>query len=222
MSSYAEDRPWLSIPNPFGFEPLYEQVKHIYQSPPRGYSKPKGVKQRTAPLGRDWLGAGFQKGDVVQGTVSGTTELLVVEEIFLDDGKGQPYTWNTHLVLQKSSGRILQAVNRWNYNGSQRQHTLEIQPVEMSWIGNHLGLVSLNSSLHQGLDDDYVALAFQTFRVRCKPLVNSKWTTNAKRSLTQGQVTVIGQDSDRSLLELRLNCRDVPLMGEPDSYILGS
>lgn len=218
MNDYADKRPWLNLPNPFGFMPLYDQINHIYPIPNVSYSssKPKGLRRRTVPVGKDWLGVGFQKGDIVLGTVSGSNELLVVDEIFLDDGSGRPYSSHTNLVLQKSSGRLLYAGLQWD--PSYRTSTPELQEVEMSWIGNHLSLLGENGTPH-GLNDDFIGLSFQHFRVRCAPLVKSSWGSNAKRSLAQHQVTVIGQDTDRNLLELRLACGEIPRIGDPMPYI---
>lgn len=218
MSEYADEKPWLNLPNPFGFMPLYDQINHIYPIPKVNYSssKPKGLRRRTVPVGKDWLGVGFQKGDIVLGTVRGSNELLVVDEIFLDDGSGRPYSSHTNLVLQKSSGRLLYAGLQWD--PSYTTSAPELQEVEMSWIGNHLSLLGSYNPAH-GLDDDFIAISLQTFRVRCAPLAKSEWGSNAKRSLTQNQITVLDQAVNRELLELRLSCREIPLLGDPKPYI---
>lgn len=217
MSDYTDRKPWLDIPNPFGFMPLYEQINHIYPMPAPNYSgaKPKGVHRRTAPIGRDWLGVGFQKGDLILGSVRNTNELLEVDEIFLDDGRGNPYSdSHTNLVLQKSTGRVLRFSREWN--SSKNTTTVRLQPVDMSWIGNHLGL--LGSDNAKNLGDDFIDLSFQTFRVRAKALVTRSWDSGAKRSLTQHQVTVLGQDADRGLIDLRLACDEIPLIGNPEIF----
>lgn len=216
MSDYADKQPWLDIPNPFGFTPLYDQINHIYPLTSPNYSGAKSkVHRRTAPVGRDWLGVGFQKGDIILGSVGKTNELLEVDEIFLDDGRGNPYGSWTGLVLEKSSGRVFKVIRQWD--PVKRAQWTELQAVEMSWIGNQLGLLGSDADLTLG--DGFIALHFQSFRVRAKALVTRSWDSGAKRSLAQHQVTVLGQDADRELLDLRLACSEIPLVGDPERFI---
>lgn len=218
MSDYADRKPRLNIPNPFGFMPLYEQINHIYPMPAPNYSdaKPKGVHRRTAPIGRDWLGVGFQKGDIILGSVG--TRILEVDELFLDDSHGNPYSSRTNLMLEKSSGRVFGRIYSWDHS-YQKRSTL-LQAVDMSWIGTHLGLLGSPADPQYG--DNFIDLSFQTFRVRAKALATGQGNSGSKRSLMQHQITVLGQDAGRELLAMRLESQDPPLIGDPIPFVAKS
>lgn len=215
MSDYADRKPWLDLPNPFGFMPLYEQINHIHQAPPAGSAAATGAKnpRRTARVGRDWLGVGFHRGDLVLGTVNGHNEYLEVDEIFLDDSKGMPYSSRTNLVLQKSTARVFNVSRR---QGPNRPWPLTLQAVEMSWIGNHLGLIGSDASKELG--KDFIALSLQTFRVRAKAVVIPGQPDGAKRSLRRNHLTAFSEGAERSLIELRLECEHIPLIGDPQIH----
>lgn len=194
--SVVAKRPWEHIPNPFGFPTLSEQAQQVFYAPPtfvRHFQNTQQQKypQRTAPLGRDWLGRGFRKGDTLLATVSGESEFVVVDEVFLDDPKGQPYKAG-HSLLVLDTGR--REVFSYSYDWNSRDFTL--YPVDGDWLGIHLGLFTRGET-PKGLDSNFVELELQGFRVRCKPLAGD----GKKRSLTQAQVTVLNEVPDRELLE---------------------
>lgn len=209
MSGNPGNRPWEDLPNPYRFPPLWEQAQNIYTAPPDIYRQPRGVFQRTSPVGRDWLGVGFQKGDILLANVKNENELFEVDEIFLDDSRGQPYSRGGNLAVEKSSNEIfLVGFQRQPGPGVYRSFTT-LQRIDRDWIGTHLGVVVYDGT-PGGLDASFAEIRLQTFRVRCKPLGGGK-----KRNLSQDQITVFGQDLDRNLLEPYLASRAIPFIGDP-------
>lgn len=214
-------RPWDGLPNPFNFPTLGEASKNIYKAPPRPgfplYGNGKQVKvtpaapQRTTTVGRDWMGVGFQQGDLVLAATGGTLGVFEVDTIFLDDANGSPYlerpefvdtaprqSWE--LVIDKSTGQIFQ---------SSRSGKPELIPVDPSWLGPYLGLVSVGKT-YRDLGDPFEKINFQSYRVRVKPVGANAGTK--KRSFTQEHITVFGNQMDRGLIEQLLDSRYVPVL----------
>lgn len=213
-------RPWDGLPNPFNFPTLGEASKNLYQAPP--FSRPQYLPngkpvwptvapQRTTTVGRDWMGVGFQQGDLVLASTAGTLSVFEVETIFLDDANGKPYLQNPEfpdsvahraweLVIDKSTGQIFH---------SSRSGKPEMHPVDPSWLGPYLGLVSVGKT-YRDIGDPFEKITFQSYRVRVKPVGANAGTK--KRSFAQEHITVFGNQMSRDMIERLLDSRYVPVL----------
>lgn len=215
--SFNPDRPWEGLPNPFGFPPLSEAAKSVYQYPSSllnslGYVSNAGKKpsksrpQRSSSVGRDWLGTGFQRGDLLLVASGNTLSVFKADEIFLDDASGAPYLHRSGgLVIHKPTGDIFQANKDWT-GGSGK---IILTPVDPTWIGTNLGLVAMGRDVN-GLSDDFELLGFQSFKVRAEPFGDSNNT--AKRSFPQEHVTVYGSALSEDEVERKMLSRNTPLL----------
>lgn len=206
--SFNPDRPWESLPNPFCFATLAEVAKSVHQHPrydPNAPSTPQ--VQRSSPVGRDWLGAGFQAGDLVLASSGGTSSIFEVDEIFLDDSEGSPYIERTNnLVINRDTLEVFHAkeIRRDpNYNRI-------LTPVDPTWIGTHMGLVRTNNRNHWHLGHQFETLVYQSLRVRAKPF-GAKGSPK-KRSFAQKHLTVYGEALSRETLERMVLSKEVPLL----------
>lgn len=215
-----ESRPWTMIPNPLGFPDLYAQSRSAIVAPTKlkSYDPTTGlsvkrprVPQRKVPYAKDWLGRSFTKGDLLLGTGGSENIFFEVDEILLDDSLGQPYL--------DDCGGILVDTNDSNVYqlGNNRRDRTTIQLIDPSWIGTQLGLVlDPNPHFHHYYRDvpsNFRGAHFQSFKVRAKPISGDK-----RRSLTQNQITVVGEPLDRRTLELYLAAKEVPLVGDPIKF----
>jgi hypothetical protein len=207
--SAANQKPWDQIPNPFNFPPLEQQVKQIQR-----LQKVASGVQRKTPFGKDWLGQSFTRGDLVLGTGGSDNSFFEVEDVILDDGKGNPYTeYSYHLYLEQSTQSVYQVT--MDYDPFQRIRREFIQLVDPEWIGTHIGLLIVYSPYHSNykkLPQDFEPLTLQSFKVRAKPLTGD----SKRRSLTPSQITVMGKAPlTRELTEHYLAARETPLLGDP-------
>lgn len=213
-------KPWDGLPNPFNFPTLGEASKNLYKAPrrmpPQSYHNGKPVwptvaPQRTTTVGRDWMGVGFQQGDLVLASTGNTLSVFEVDTIFLDDATGRAYverpefadpvshrSWE--LVIHKSTGEIFKL---------SRSGKAEMHPVDPSWLGPYLGLVS-DGKPYRDTSDTFERIVFQSYRVRVKPVGANAGTK--KRSFAQEHITVFGNQMDRGLIEQLLDSRHVPVL----------
>lgn len=151
------------------------------------------------------MGVGFQQGDLVLASTTQTLSIFEVDTIFLDDSVGRPYMNNAYggLVIHKSTGEIL--------NAGYRAGKTELHPVDPTWLGTHLGLVSLEDQLPpRDLGDDFKRIAFQSYRVRVKPVGNA--ADPKKRNFAQEHITVFGNQMDRGVIDRLLDSRKIPVL----------
>jgi len=201
-----DQRPWEQIPNPFGFLPVSEQLKQIHS--PQG----PGSGKRTAPFAKDWLGQSFTKGDLLIGTRLQSNGLFEVDEIVLDDGKGNPYQGYSYgLHLNTRDHQLYWASHP--YDPLKNARLTAVQLIDPSWISPHLGLFAPSRrSFYYDIPPEFTALAFQSFRVRVKPVDGDP----KRRSLGPDQITAVGgAPLTRELSELHLQALKIPFLGDP-------
>lgn len=213
-------KPWDDLPNPFGFPTFGEAAKGIHYQPVAvnvfgKYTPKAGSKlpaRRTAIVGRDWLGVGFEVGDLLLAQSAGNQSIFEADKIVLDEEDGTPYLdFNGNLVRNRNTGEIFstkQALRR--PSGQDFQTSIELHPIDYSWLGVHLGIVSLGGATMPGLSHDYERVALQSFRVRVKPIDASDGSR--KRNFPQSSVTVYGNSMDRATLENYMAAKELPLM----------
>lgn len=151
------------------------------------------------------MGVGFQQGDLVLASTSQTLAIFEVDTIFLDDSVGRPYLHNQYggLVLHTATGEIL--------NAGYKAGKTELQPVDATWLGTHLGLVSLEDQMPpRDLGDDFKRIAFQSYRVRVKPV--GQTADNKKRNFPQEHITVFGSHMSKGTIERLIDSRKIPLL----------
>lgn len=151
------------------------------------------------------MGVGFQQGDLVLASSSQTLAIFEVDTIFLDDSVGRPYLHNQFggLVLHTATGEIL--------NAGYRAGKTELQAVDPTWIGTHLGLVSLEDQLPpRDLGDDFKRIVFQSYRVRVKPV--GQTADNKKRNFPQEHITVFGSHMSKDTIERLIDSRKIPVV----------
>lgn len=200
------ERPWEGLPNPFGFPTLAEAAKDIRSFDSRSiHSSSSLAHQRTSTVGRDWMGVGFQQGDLVLASTSQTLAIFEVDTIFLDDSVGRPYMYDASggLVVHEATGEILSA--------QYRSGKTELYPVDPTWLGTHLGLVSLVNQLPpRELGDDFKKIAFQSYRVRVKPV--GQTADAKKRNFPQEHITAFGNQMSRDTVERLIDSRKIPVL----------
>lgn len=204
MSANLPAEPWKHLPNPFGFPEIGEQAQHIhYPMTPIPGSKTKAV-QRTSPYAKDWLGVLFSKGDLVLTRTSDIHKIMEVEEIFLDDARGNPYTADYYhrLAVHKASGLLYIVETQW-------QGPTVLKEVDPSWIGYHLGLVARKRDVL--LPPEFESVEGQGYRARCMPIDGNIYS--ARKSIEQKHLSVFGVQIDRATTELYQAARVLPLTG---------
>ena len=211
MASVAQ--PWDELPNPAGFLPLSEQIKTIHMVPKIYSWRPSAptakVKPRTSLFARDHFGVAIRRGDIVLGT-SSSPEVLRIEEIVLDDSKGNPHTdvGHSRFVMDRATGQIFSYSSNWQAKDS-------IQPLDMSWWGTGIGLVgSDDMSFVRGQlsPTDYMEVAFQHFKARCRPVYGEDLKL---RSVSQHLITSLLSPNEMDLLEHYIASKRVPYTGDP-------
>lgn len=213
-------KPWDDLPNPLGFPDFGEAAKSIHYQPVAvnvfgKYTPKAGSKlpaRRTAIIGRDWLGVGFEIGDLLLIQSAGNVSVFEVDGIVLDEEDGTPYLdYSGSLVRNRNTGEVFatkQTLGR--PSGQNFQKAINLYPLDYSWLGIHLGIVSLGGATMPGLSNDYERVALQSFRVRVKPIDTAIGTK--KRYFPQSAVTVYGNAMDRATLESYMAAKELPLL----------
>ncbi len=207
MTALAQ--PWTIFPNP-GFLPLSEQVKNIHMVPSLDYARgrfssqtaPKGFKPRRSPLARDHFGFPLRKGEVVLSTTK-SPEILFIEEIVLDDGRGNPHieAYGDRFYLELATGQI------YSRRYSSTTGSYESRPVDMDWWGSGLGLVgSQRLQKDPANGRDCMELGLQLAKIRGRQVHGDK----KLRNLSQDLVVSPQATEDLNRLEGYMDSLKVP------------
>lgn len=207
MTAFAQ--PWATIPNP-GFLPLSEQIKSIHMVPSLNYARgrfssqtaPKGFKPRTAPMARDHFGFPLKRGEAVLSTTK-SPEILLIEEILLDDGRGNPLVeaYGDRFYLELATGQI------YCRSYSSVTQSYERRPVAMDWWGSGLGLVgSQQMQKDPSTGKDCMEMALQIAKIRGRQVHGEK----KLRNLSQGLVVSPQATEDLNLLEGYMASLEIP------------
>lgn len=211
-SGQSNPRPWEDLPNSWGFESLAEQLANV-----RPLGGASGPKRRTSTVGRDRLGIGFKPGDLLIAAIADGTEVVEVKDIVLDDTAGKPHLVGYNLMLDQQSGQIYKF--RLHYGSYGSAATLQLDPVDMGWLGIHLGLVELDShryfySSSAHLPQGFVVVGLQALKARCQRIDGQ----GKAISLSQDKLTAYqGLPVDRQILRAYHEARILPVI--PDQRL---
>lgn len=220
----SNPQPWEDLPNPFGFLPLSEQVRQVAPSIPRQVPGGPKRKRRTSQVGRDSFGIGFSVGDFLISSMGGHAEIVRVEEIVLDGMDGTPHLTGPAMLLDQGAGQLFRF--RINYGTIQGnlgagyvrasgQNELNLMPVDMGWLGAHLGLIEVEWNRHQyggvsGPPVGFTLVGLQSFKIKAQKLHDPR---SKAVSLTQDRLTAYEQlPTDSALLESYLAALPLPLL----------
>lgn len=203
ISKSNGSQPWSLIPNPCGFLSLGELALNHQGTAPAGQSG-----RRTSRFGRDWLGLGFEKGDIVLSSAGANPDLYTVKEIYLDESDGRPVgePFETLFILRGTDQVYYMDISEYIRSGHRDQ--LELQLVDSSWTGA-LGLYSETSRWTDGrFSLDLIEVRLQESLVKVSPVGGS----GRAKSLRQEKLTSIGDHlSDPGLIPLYRSAAAVPL-----------
>jgi len=192
----AVQQSWRDLPNPYGFPSVGELALNV---------QPLIVQNqlKATPVGRDWLGVGFQKGDLVIGTASGNGEVYIVEDAVLKGSFNMPHR-NFHgenLLLRQGSDELYQFDPKVFGHDPNQGYSYELQRIDPEWIGTGLSLFvdTPRGSGYRSAPEGFERVYFQRSKARVKSLLGGGRT----KSLSFGQFTVIGEHlTDPSLLRV--------------------
>lgn len=174
----------------------------------RATGKPLTGPQRRSAVGRDCFGNGFKVGDRILASVDSRSKVLEVEEIFLDDSTGCPYySYGSHpyivptLAFHLPSGEVFSTYYR-------RGKTVTV-PIDPTWLGSHLGLVSFSQGVGE-LSDDFKRVYFQSFRVQARPVGSDAGAKSM--SIPQDRIAVFDMQLTPEELERLTYSLELPVL----------
>lgn len=202
-------RPWEELPSLMGLPSLGEMAAQPLYTPPNRHSSGPKRPRRTSPYGLDFLGRPFGRGEIVLATVGGDYTYVEVEEIFLDDTKGQPYTlWNNFIMDSKSkelfvhgTAEDLDRPGRWNR---------AMWSLDSDWRPPFLGIVASTRMTYgqsRLAPQGFEAVDAQSFRIRAIPvgIEGASRTTIAPE-----HISVFGAPLDARTIALHRAAMELP------------
>lgn len=178
---------------------------------------------KSSPVGRDWLGVGFQKGDLVIGSSSESGEVYIVENAVLTGSFNMPHRnfRGENLLLRQGSDELYQFDPREFNHDPNQGYSYSLQRIDPEWIGTGLSLFTdtpRGSSRHiapAGFERVY----FQRSKARVKPLLGG----GRMKSISHGQFTVLGDHlTDPDLLRAYREGANYQFLPQLDITILSN
>ena len=205
LSLTIPERPWEELPALMGLPSIGEMAAQpLYSAPQNGQKH----RRRTAPYGLDFLGRPFQRGDILLSRGSAEYGYVEVEEIFLDDTKGQPYSGWSALLLDSRTRDVFTTGIATDPNRRDSWRRV-MWPVDPEWRAPLLGLTSGTQRTYSNQDtpQGFEVAEGQSFRVRVVPVAVEGAT---KITLPSDHLSVFGEPLDARTIALHRKARLIP------------